>query len=103
MNFKLPGPEQDYPLHLNLDLVEALEEAGGSLLKIADDLVSRELKLSAMLPLLRIAYGRAGCTLTVEELDAFLLCRSPASLLADLLMAILTPLHAAGAVTPGEE
>lgn len=103
MTFKLPGPEQDYPLHLNLDLVEALEEAGGSLLKIADDLVSRDLKLSAMLPLLRIAYGKAGCVLAPVELDSFLLCRSPASLLADLLMAILTPLHAAGAVTPGED
>lgn len=103
MTFKLPGPEQDYPLHLNLDLVEELEEAGGSLLKIADDLVSRELKISAMLPLLRIAYGRAGCALAGDTLDRFLLCRSPASLLADLLMAILTPLQEAGAVTPGEE
>jgi hypothetical protein len=103
MKFKLPGREQDFPLHLNLDLVEALEDAGGSLLKIADDLVSRELKISGILPLLRIAYGKAGCALTAEELDSFLLCRSPVSILADLLMAILTPLHDAGAVTPGED
>jgi hypothetical protein len=102
MNFKLPGPDHDFALPLTLGLVEALEEAGGSLLKIADDLVSRELKISAILPLLRIAYGRAGCAIAAEELDRFLLRCSPVSILADLLMAILTPLQEAGAVAPGE-
>ncbi|MEZ0226535.1 MAG: hypothetical protein ACAH83_18405 [Alphaproteobacteria bacterium] len=102
-DFKLPGPDKHYPLRLNLDLVAALEDTGGSLLKIADRLVSRDLKLSEILPLLHIAYARAGCAMETGELAGFLLCRSPASLLADLLMAILTPLREAGAVTPGEE
>ena len=101
-NMTLPGPDRSYSLRLNLDLVEALEEKGGSILKVADRLVAQDLKLSEILPLLRLAYQKAGCEMPAEALGDFLLAHSPAALMADLLMAILTPLQAAGAVPPGE-
>lgn len=101
-DFSLPGPAGHLALPLNLDLVEALEDAGGSLLKLADRLVAHDLKLSEMLPLLRLCYRRAGCALADAEIDALILRHSPAALMASLLMGILAPLQEMGAVTAGE-
>jgi hypothetical protein len=98
----LPAPAGPLPLKLNLELVEALEEAGGSLLKLADRLVAHELKIGEMLPLLRLCYRRAGCALEGEALESFILSRTPAALTASLLMNILSPLQDMGAVAVGE-
>lgn len=101
----LPLPASTLKLAPDLALVMALEETR-SLLKTAEMLLSRELRVSEVLLLLRICYRAAGCRMDDAALDAWLLGRSPASLLADILSGILTPLAALGVVAgvapPGE-
>jgi len=96
--FPLPGSVGTVPLTLTLRLVERLE-AETSLLKTAERLAARDLKISDMAALLRIAYAEAGLS---EVSDDFLLQQAPALLLAELLLAILSPLGDAGVLTPGK-
>ena len=94
----LPGPEGPVPLPLTLALVETLEEAGGPLLRLAARLLTQDLPVADMMRVLRAAYRFGGCTAAEDTLDAFLLRRAPPALLAEVLHAVLAPLHAAGAV-----
>ncbi|MBI1215687.1 MAG: hypothetical protein GC185_07705 [Alphaproteobacteria bacterium] len=102
---RLPGPDKPYALPLNLALVEALEEAGGGLMQLAERLLRKELPVSDMLRVLRAAYRFSGCTLEDGALETFILQNAPPLLLAEILLCVLTPLQAAGAVKdlpPGE-
>lgn len=103
----LPGPGGDYRLIPTLQLVADLENKGGSLFRVSERLLDRELGLSEVLGLLHVAYAAAGCHLSFNALGHFLMreCkRPPALILTDVLIDILTPLHAAEAVVAaGEE
>ena len=98
----LSSPQGDLFLTPTLALVEALEKET-SLLKTAERLLARELKLSEMLPLLRICYAAAGCKMEPAALDSYLLEISPGLLLAEILVAIISPLTGMGAIKPGED
>jgi hypothetical protein len=103
--FTLLGPDAEYALCINLDLVEKLEKKGGSLFKIADQLVQKELSMSEILQLLCVAYKAAGCETVASDLSDYLLLRSkraPSSLLSDILVEILSPAAKLGAVKAGE-
>lgn len=98
----LPGIGQNYVLPVTLALAEALEEKT-TVLKAAELLVARDMKLAEVLEHLRACYALAGCDTPQERLDAHLLTQSPSLLLADIFCAVLAPASAMGAVTPGEE
>lgn len=99
----LPLPLGNVKLAPTLALVEGLER-DRSLLKTAELLISRELKVIEVLAVLRACYRHAGCTLDDAALDAFLLEQTPSLLLAEVLVAILAPLAAMGALKKtGEE
>lgn len=97
----LPGDEQDIELSLTLRLVDVIEKQGGSLFKIADQLVAKEMPLGDIIRLLTTIYLFAGSTVSADNVADILLKRriSPAVLLSNILLAILTPLHHLGAVT----
>ncbi|HYD17053.1 MAG TPA: hypothetical protein VEF76_01075 [Patescibacteria group bacterium] len=97
-NIQLPG---GYCLFVNLALVEVLEQ-DTTIIKMAERLVARDMKLAEMIAVLRRCYAHAGCTRPVAEMDEFLIGRSPALLLAEILCAVLAPASAMGAITPGE-
>jgi hypothetical protein len=102
----LPGMGGNHTLHPTLALVAELEEAGGSLFLIAEGLVQKTLGLADIIRLLGIVYQHAqakttAAKMTADQLPDFLLTQSPippASILADVLMAILRPLYAMEAV-----
>lgn len=94
--FPLPGPAGLLHLPLDLALLQSLE-AETSLLETADRLAAREMKLSEMIALLQKAYAAAGAP-AVE--DCFLLQQNTPLLLAELLLAILSPLSQTGAMKP---
>lgn len=102
----LPGMGGNHTLHPTLTLVTELEDAGGSLFLIAESLVQKTLGLADIIRLLGIVYQHAQTKtmttkMTAEQLPDFLLTQSPvppASILADVLMAILRPLYAMEAV-----
>jgi len=98
----LPAPEGNIRLKPNLALVGELER-DASLLKTAERLLARELKVCEMLPLLRACYRAAGCRAAGEALDDFILAQGPGLLLAEVLAAILSPLSRMGAIQAGEE
>ena len=91
--FPLPTPEGPRHLKLDLCLVTALE-AEGSLLKTAESLAAREMKLGDIIRLLQRIYGAADIAIA----DEYLLRQSPALLLAEVLLAILSPMTEMGAV-----
>lgn len=95
----LPGIGCSYALPVTLALVAALEEKT-TVLKAAEMLVAREMKLSETLEHLRACYKLAGCDMPREPLDAHLLGQSPALLLAEILCAVLAPASAMGAIAP---
>jgi hypothetical protein len=97
----LPAPGGKIKLKPNLALVAELEREA-SLLKTAERLLAREMKLCEMLPLLRACYRAAGCAADDAALDEFLLGQSPGALLAEILAAILSPLSRMGALSKGE-
>ena len=97
----LPGIGCSYALPVTLALVEALEEKT-TVLKAAEQLVAREMKLAEMLEHLRACYALAGCETPREQLDAHLMAQSPALLLAEILCAVLAPASAMGAISSGE-
>ena len=88
-------------LPVTLALVAALEEKT-TVLKAAEQLVAREMKLADILEHLRACYALAGCDTSRAQLDAHLLTQSPALLLAEILCAVLAPASAMGALTSGE-
>lgn len=96
--FPLPGPDGPRMLKLDLALVAALEEET-SLLKTAEQLAARELTLTGIIALLRRVYRAAGLP---EVPDEFLLQQAPALLLAEILLAILSPLAEMGVLPPGK-
>lgn len=97
----LPGIGCSYALSVTLALVAALEEKT-TVLKAAEQLVAREMKLAETLEHLRACYALAGCNISPHELDAHLLEQSPALLLAEIFCAVLAPASAMGAITMGE-
>jgi hypothetical protein len=106
--FTLPPLKGDaapegYSLPLTLALVETLEQAGGGLLQLADRLLRKDLPLAAMVQVLCAAYRFAGCAQGKAALEQAVLENAPPLVLADLLLAVLTPLHAMGAVAPPGE
>jgi hypothetical protein len=101
-NIILTGPAQDHKLHLNLQLVKDLEQAGGSLFKTADMLLQRELPLTDVLNLVTVAYRAAGCGEQEEELNAFLLQRAPALILTEILVGLLAPMRQMGVSLEGK-
>lgn len=101
-SFSPPVPGDKIPLRPTLQLVKNLEEAGGSLFKIADMLLQRELPLCDVITLLHVTYETAGCAESRENRAEFLLEKSPALLLTNILVAILDPLHQMGAVHEAE-
>ncbi len=100
-DFLLPGPSRHYPLPLNLALVEVIEQ-DTSLLQVAESLAARSTKLSDIVKLLLRFYALAGCDVSPPQLEEFILQHSPATLLADILLQILSPLKQMGAATPGK-
>ncbi|MDF3022900.1 MAG: hypothetical protein K0R10_261 [Alphaproteobacteria bacterium] len=98
----LPGIHCSYALPVTLALVAALEEKT-TVLKAAEQLVARDMKLADILEHLRACYTLAGCETPREQLDTYLLTQSPALLLAEILCAVLAPASAMGALTSGEE
>jgi|GEM_PF-3785048 len=104
----LPGKGKGHAhtLHPTLALVAELEEAGGSLFLIAEKLVQKTLGLAEIIRLLGIVYQHAKIKMPAEQIPDFLLTQSPtppASLLADVLMALLHPLYAMDAVTESDD
>lgn len=97
-DLSLPHPAGALPLPLTLQLVKDLEHTGGSLFKIADMLLAKELPLGDVIRLLQTAYRTAGCVLSAQELGAYLLKQNPVMLLTDILVGLLTPLHELSAV-----
>lgn len=97
----LPSPDGNIMLRPNLALVGELEREA-SLLKTAERLLAREMKIGEMLPMLRACYRAAGCVEEDDVLDMFLLEHQPSLLLAEVLAAILSPLARMGALLPGE-
>ncbi len=103
--FTLPLPNGAQPLHLTLSLVDALEQAGGSLYAAAEKLVARQMMLGDVLRMLIAAYRHSACGMDEVALHGFLLGCQPAVLLTRLLSAVLSPLAAvdiAQDITPGE-
>lgn len=98
----LPLPSGGLKLFTTLALVEALE-VDRSLLKTAERLISRDLKVTEALDILRACYRHAGYALDDSALDAFLLEQTPSLLLAEVLVAILAPLAAMGALKKDAE
>ena len=99
--FSLPGPARNYPLTLNLALIESIEQ-DMSLLQVAERLSAREIKLGDITRLLLRFYVAAGCDLSPAALEEFILGHTPVALLADILVQILTPLRQIGAAGPGK-
>jgi hypothetical protein len=97
----LPGPKRGYALALNLRLVEMLEREGG-LIGLAERLTAGTATRDEILARLKTAYQAAGCLLPFEALRRFLEEQGAERLLADILLNLLSPLMAMGAVQPGE-
>jgi len=92
----LPLPNGQLVFAPTLQLVERLEAEHGSLLKLADDLVQKNMPLSRVLDILCLVYSHTGCTHTKDSLREFLwrgMAPSPVALLSDILIDILTPLQ----------
>ena len=98
----LPAPGGSVPLHVNLNFVQKLEEAGGGLYRIAEKLVARETGFAEAARLLHVVYVHAGVAMTAEEIGDYLLQNGPAppALLSDILIAVLEPLHRMGKAQP---
>ncbi len=96
----LPSLEKDIGLPLTLHLVDAIEKQGGSLFKIADQLVAKEMPMGDIIRLLSGIYGFTGNPLPPDDVAHVLRTRgiAPAVLLSNILLAILTPLQYLGAV-----
>lgn len=90
--FTLPLPDGALPLHLDLALVEAMEESAGGLYALAAELLAGTAPHAALLRLLRTAYRHAGCTLDAVPLEDYLMTLPAARLVTALLAAVLTPL-----------
>lgn len=104
-NITLPGPQHTFHLRPTLDLVTKIEDIGGNIFKIADQLIAQELGLNDILRLLTAAYQSCDAALDAHEIADFLLndCDvAPSLLLSDILVAILSPLQAMGAVAEGK-
>lgn len=102
----LPGPISPYRLRPTLSFVTRLEEKGGNIFKMAEQLLQGELGISEILRLLLVAYEAAGCDMTEDEAADYLLnaCPvSPAHLLSDIFVAVLSPLYTVRAVEIAEE
>lgn len=97
----LPGPKRNYALSLNLRLVEALEREG-CLISLAERLTAGIAAREEVLARLKTVYQAAGCLLPFEALRRFLEENVPERLLGNILLNLLTPLLAMGAVQPGE-
>lgn len=100
----LPGPEGPIFLRLNLALIEALEQDGEGLYRVAERLVQRDIGVAEMIRLLKTCYCLSGRGLEEEALDKFLLARLPElpELLTEIFLAILEPVGKLGGVQPGE-
>ena len=97
----LPGPKRDYALTLNLNLVEKLEKQAG-LIDVAERLTAGALSADQVFSSLKTAYQAAGCLLPQETLRRFLTEKNPETILAELLLGLLSPLLAMKAVPLGE-
>lgn len=97
----LPGPVTPYRLRPTLSLVTAVEETGGNIFKLADQLLQHELQEDEIIRLLLLCYAAAGCDMTADETAIYLRTASPvkpAHILGDILVHVLAPLFAARAV-----
>ncbi len=99
---RLPGIGCAYSLPVTLPLVEVLEKHA-PVMKTAERLVAREMRLAEIMEMLRGCYSFAGCDTPRDALDAFLLGQSPALLLAEILCAVLGPAQSMGAITAGQD
>lgn len=97
----LPGPKRDYALNLNLRLVETMEKEG-SLMALAENLTVGRVRGEEVFSRLKTAYQAAGCLLPIDALRRFLTEEKSLPILAELLLGLLTPLLAMGAVSSGE-
>jgi hypothetical protein len=98
----LPGDGQSHPLKISLKLIADIEENQGSLYQMAESLLDKSLPLGALIGVLKILYRHAGCGMTEERLDDFLLRQPCTELLTSVLLDILGPIDRLGAVQPGE-
>ena len=99
----LSGSDQaSYQLKITLSLISEMEEAYGSLYKIAESLLDKSLPLSSMIGILKMLYRYAGCKIPEAELDDFFLRQPCTELLTSVLLDILEPIDRMGAITPGE-
>lgn len=90
--FTLPLPDGALPLHLDLALVEAMEESAGGLYALAAALLAGTAPHGTLLRLLHRVYRHAGCTLDAAPLEDYLMTLPAARLVTALLAAVLTPL-----------
>lgn len=96
MRTTLPTPEGDIAFAPTLQLVEDIEAQFGSILKLADDLVQKNMPLSRALTVLCAVYSDAGCKTPQDALTQYLwrgMGQSPVALLSDILLGILAPLQ----------
>lgn len=95
----LPGPARDYALPVDFALVEALEREG-NLPALAKKTACGTLLAPEAFELLKAAYRHARCFLPEEALERHLAGQNVRGLTAELLLAVLGPLLAMGAVSP---
>lgn len=94
----LPTSNQAYPLKISLQFISEIENAYGSIYRLAEGLVDRSLSLTVIVGILKLAYRHAGCEITEE-----VILRQPCTeLLTSILLDILGPVDRLGAVLPGE-
>lgn len=104
--FLLPGTDKPYELRPNLAFVIRMEDMGGNIFKMAEQLLHGELALNDVLLLLSVAYAAAGYQGSKDALTQFLSEQSPispAQLLSDIFVEILTPLYTARAIEIADE
>jgi len=97
----LPGTGQSYPLKISLQLIAEIEGGYGSLYQLAENLLDESLPFSTVAGILKTLYRHAGCKMTEEALDDFILRQPGAELLTAVLLEILEPIDRMGAVMPG--
>jgi len=90
----LPGLDQpSYPLRITLSLIAEMEGTYGSLYQLAESLLDKSLPLSTIIGVLKMIYRHAGCGISEDALDDFLLRQPCTELLTSVLLDILEPIE----------
>lgn len=96
----LPGYDQpSYPLRITLSLIAEMEGTYGSIYQMAENLLDKSLPLSTIIGVLKMLYRHAGCGISEDVLDDFLLRQPCTELLTSVLLTILEPIEQLGDMT----